>query len=100
MKLINKLMLSEEYYRSLSDQQMHEIRLLEFQTQAFDKRVKLYEESNRAYKEKVDTLNANLSNLSFDVQNLNNKVRNKNHFIIGATIVAILEGALIYLLTK
>lgn len=93
-------MLSEEYYRSLSDQQTHEIRLLELQTQAFDKRVKLCEESNRAYKEKVDTLNANLSNLTSDVQNLNNKVRNKNHFIVGATIVAILEGALIYLLTK
>lgn len=79
---------------------MEEVRLLELQVVAYEERLQLCNSTNMAYKEKVDTLNANLSNLTNDLQTLNQKVTNKNHFIIGATIVAFLEGALIYFIAR
>ncbi len=100
LRLTEKLIASEEYWRGLANIQSDQIRIHDKNVALYEERITLMLQNEATYKKKVEGLTNDISKLSNDNEKLDSKVKRRNHVILGTALFAILEGMLIVLLTK
>lgn len=100
LRLTEKLIASEEYWRGLANIQFKQIQIHDKNVALYEERIALMLQNESAYKTKVENLTNDISKLSNDNEKLDSKVKKRNHVILGTALFAILEGLLIVLMTK
>jgi phage host-nuclease inhibitor protein Gam len=98
--LINKLILSEKYFRDLSDIHEQKIRLLEKDIQLYAKSIDKYNVNEKEFRNKIELLEKDKQDLQKKNDKLTEQKKNRTNAFLFATGIAIIEGLLIVLISK
>lgn len=98
--LINKLILSERYYRDLSDIHEQKIVMLKKDIELYSKQINKYEQNEKEFRSKVKLLEDDKQNLQSSNNKLTKQKKRQRDVLLVATGVAIIEGLLLVLLVN
>jgi hypothetical protein len=98
--LINKLILSERYFRDLSEIHEQKIRLLEKDIQLYSKSIDKYNVNEKEFRNKIELLEKDKQDLQHKNDKLTKQKKHRTDALLVATGVAIIEGLLILLISK
>lgn len=98
--LINKLILSERYYRDLSDIHEQKIVMLKKDIELYSKQINKYEQNEKEFRSKVKLLEDDKQNLQASNNKLTKQKKRQRDVLLVATGVAIIEGLLLVLLVN
>lgn len=98
--LINKLILSERYYRELSDIHEQKIVVLKKDIELYSKQINKYEQNEKEFRSKVKLLEDDKQNLQSSNDKLTKQKKRRTDVLLVATGVAIIEGLLIVLIAN
>jgi len=98
--LINKLILSERYYRDLSDIHEQKIVMLKKDIELYSKQINKYEQNEKEFRSKVKLLEDDKQNLQVSNNKLTKQKKRQRDVLLVATGVAIIEGLLLVLLVN
>lgn len=98
--LINKLILSERYYRELSDIHEQKIVVLKKDIELYSKQINKYEQNEKEFRAKVKLLENDKQNLESSNDKLTKQKKRRTDVLLVATGVAIIEGLLIVLIAN
>lgn len=99
-QLINKLILSERYFRDLSEIHEQKIRLLEKDIQLYSKSIDKYNVNEKEFRNKIELLEKDKQDLQHKNDKLTKQKKHRTDAFLIATGVAIIEGLLILLISK
>lgn len=98
--MINKLILSERYYRDLSDIHEQKIVMLKKDIELYSKQINKYEQNEKEFRSKVKLLEDDKQNLQVSNNKLTKQKKRQRDVLLVATGVAIIEGLLLVLLVN
>lgn len=98
--LINKLILSERYYRELSDIHEQKIVVLKKDIELYSKQINKYEQNEKEFRSKVKLLEDDKQNLQSSNDKLTKQKKRRTDVLLVTTGVAIIEGLLIVLIAN
>jgi hypothetical protein len=98
--LINKLILSERYYRDLSDIHEQKIVMLKKDIELYSKQINKYEQNEKEFRAKVKLLEYDKQNLQSSNNKLTKQKKRQRDVLLVTTGVAIIEGLLLVLLVN
>ncbi len=98
--MINKLILSERYFRDLSEIHEQKIRLLEKDIQLYSKSIDKYNVNEKEFRNKIELLEKDKQDLQHKNDKLTKQKKHRTDAFLIATGVAIIEGLLILLISK
>lgn len=98
--MINKLILSERYYRDLSDIHEQKIVMLKKDIELYSKQINKYEQNEKEFRAKVKLLEDDKQNLQSSNNKLTKQKKRQRDVLLVATGVAIIEGLLLILLVN
>lgn len=98
--MINKLILSERYYRDLSDIHEQKIVMLKKDIELYSKQINKYEQNEKEFRSKVKLLEDDKQNLQSSNNKLTKQKKRQRDVLLVATGVAIIEGLLLVLLVN
>lgn len=98
--LINKLILSERYYRDLSDIHEQKIVMLKKDIELYSKQINKYEQNEKEFRSKVKLLEDDKQNLQASNNKLTKQKKRQRDVLLVATGVAIIEGLLLVLVVN
>lgn len=98
--MINKLILSERYYRDLSDIHEQKIVMLKKDIELYSKQINKYEQNEKEFRSKVKLLEDDKQNLQASNNKLTKQKKRQRDVLLVATGVAIIEGLLLVLLVN
>ena len=98
--LINKLILSERYFRDLSDIHEQKIVMLKKDIELQSKQINKYEQNEKEFRTKVKLLEDDKQNLQSSNNKLTKQKKRQRDVLLVATGVAIIEGLLLFLLVN
>jgi hypothetical protein len=98
--LINKLILSERYFRDLSDIHEQKIVMLKKDIELQSKQINKYEQNEKEFRTKVKLLEDDKQNLQSSNNKLTKQKKRQRDVLLVTTGVAIIEGLLLFLLVN
>jgi septal ring factor EnvC (AmiA/AmiB activator) len=98
--LINKLILSERYFRDLSDIHEQKIVMLKKDIELQSKQINKYEQNEKEFRTKVKLLEDDKQNLQSSNNKLTKQKKSQRDVLLVTTGVAIIEGLLLFLLVN
>lgn len=98
--LINKLILSERYFRDLSDIHEQKIVMLKKDIELQSKQINKYEQNEKEFRNKVKLLEHDKQNLQSSNNKLTKQKKRQRDVLLVTTGVAIIEGLLLFLLVN
>jgi len=94
------LILSERYYRDLSDIHEQKIVMLKKDIELYSKQINKYEQNEKEFRSKVKLLEDDKQNLQVSNNKLTKQKKRQRDVLLVATGVAIIEGLLLVLLVN
>lgn len=98
--MINKLILSERYFRDLSDIHEQKIVMLKKDIELQSKQINKYEQNEKEFRTKVKLLEDDKQNLQSSNNKLTKQKKSQRDVLLVTTGVAIIEGLLLVLLVN
>ena len=98
--LINKLILSERYFRDLSDIHEQKIMMLKKDIELQSKQINKYEQNEKEFRTKVKLLEDDKQNLQSSNNKLTKQKKRQRDVLLVTTGIAIIEGLLLFLLVN
>ncbi len=98
--MINKLILSERYFRDLSDIHEQKIVMLKKDIELQSKQINKYEQNEKEFRTKVKLLEDDKQNLQSSNNKLTKQKKSQRDVLLVTTGVAIIEGLLLFLLVN
>lgn len=94
------MILSERYYRELSDIHEQKIVVLKKDIELYSKQINKYEQNEKEFRSKVKLLENDKQNLQSSNDKLTKQKKHRTDVLLVATGVAIIEGLLIVLIAN
>lgn len=94
------MILSERYYRDLSDIHEQKIVMLKKDIELYSKQINKYEQNEKEFRSKVKLLEDDKQNLQVSNNKLTKQKKRQRDVLLVATGVAIIEGLLLVLLVN
>lgn len=94
------MILSERYYRDLSDIHEQKIVMMKKDIELYSKQINKYEQNEKEFRSKVKLLEDDKQNLQVSNNKLTKQKKRQRDVLLVATGVAIIEGLLLVLLVN